>query len=32
MEFSVIETFILKMEGRFSLVFIPQILLAQQNN
>ena len=28
MEFSVIETFILIMEGRFSLVLIPQILLA----
>ena len=31
MEFSVIETFILIMEGRFSLVLIRQILLAQHN-
>ena len=32
MEFSVIETFILIMEGRFSLVVFPQILLAQQKD
>ena len=32
MEFSVIETLILIMEGRFSLVLISQILQAEQNN
>ena len=32
MEFAVIETFILIMEERFSLVLFPQILLAHKNN
>ena len=32
MEFSVIETFVLIIEERFSLVLIPQMLQAQKNS